>query len=409
MVSPTPRPTPSPSSRSGLTPSEEAEKAASTVPDTTATTGKLGVTGVPKGTKVAVGVEPRRVTRGGIIGTRPTFAETQYLPGDGMKAFASLSNQEKINLLAQLAQIPGLYSRKTAPTQDYLINVAKSQVVPVREEDADALENIMRYADTVGYDYKTAVSYLAQNPTVAQGFFDISGTKAGKQRKIQLTPADALAVELEQSALDYLDVKVSEKEKKAYAKRINDLEKKRGGALTSLERQQLLLDTVQDKARQIFKTDAESPDSLLMRRGALGGTFQLLKETYNDYGIEVNDAAVYKQAINSIRSKQALDNTLGKIRLQAEVVMPSLKSYIEQGLTPREALSSYINLKSKMYGIPENQIKVTDLAPVYSGDKLMPYTEWQKYLYTLPEFKNTQLYQQQRLGDAQALIKNFIG
>ena len=409
MVSPTPRPTPSPSSASALTPSEEAKAEAASVPTTTATTGKTGLTGVPIGTPVLKAQTTSPGPKGRLTRTRNVYAKTQYKSGDGMTVFATLGNQEKIDLLALLAQIPGLYSRKTAPTQEYLVRVSQSGVIPVRPEDAAALENVMRYADTVGDDYKTAVNYLVSNPNIAQGFFDISGTKAGKQREIALTPADALAVELEQSVLDYLDLKTSDKEKKAYAKRVNELEKKRGGALTSLERQQLLLDTVQDKARQVFKGDAESPDSLLMRRGALGGTYQLLKETYNDYGIELDDKTVYKQAINSIRSKQALENTLGKIRLQAEVVMPSLKTYIEQGLTPREALGSYISLKSKMYGIPENQIKITDLAPVYSGDKLMPYTEWQRYLYTLPEFKNTQLYQQQRLGDAQALIKNFIG
>lgn len=409
MVEPTPRPTPSPSTQSGLTPSEEAKKAASTVTTTSGTTGKIGLTGVPVGTPVLKAQTASPGPKGRLTRTRNIYAKTQYKSGDGMRTFATLNNQEKINLLTLLAQIPGLYSRKNAPTQEYLLSISKGGIVAVRPEDAAALEAVMRYADTVGDDYKTSVAFLVQNPNIAQGFFDISGSKVGKQREISLTPADALGVELEQSILDYLDLKVSDKEKKAYAKRINDLEKKRGGALTSLERQQLLLDTVQDKARQVFKGDAESPDSLLMRRGALGGTYQLLKETYNDYGIELDDKTVYKQAINSIRSKQALENTLGKIRLQAEVVMPSLKSYIEQGLTPREALGSYISLKSKMYGIPENQIKITDLAPVYSGDKIMPYADWQKYLYTLPEFKNTQLYQQQRLGDAQALIKNFIG
>ena len=409
MVSPTPRPTPSPSSASGLTPSEEAKAAAANVPTTTATTGKTGLTGVPIGTPILKAETTSPGPKGRGTRTRNIYAKTQYKSGDGMTVFATLNNQEKIDLLALLAQIPGLYSRKTAPTQEYLVNVSKTGIVPIRAEDAAALEGVMRYADTVGDDYKTSVTYLIQNPNVAQGFFDIGGTKVGKAREIALTPADALAVELEQSVLDYLDLKVSDKEKKAYAKRINELEKKRGGALTSLERQQLLLDTVQDKAREVFKGDAESPDSLLLRRGALGGTYQLLKETYNDYGIELDDKAIYKQAINSIRSKQALENTLGKVRLQAEVAMPALKTYIEQGLTPREALGSYISLKSKMYGIPENQIKITDLAPVYSGDKVMPYTEWQKYLFALPEFKNTRMYKDQVLSDGRALVRNFIG
>lgn len=409
MTITSPSPSPSPSPTRNLSPSADAAKAANTVPKTDDTTGTPGLTGVPKGTKVVVGVKPRRITKGRIVGTEPTFAETQYMAGDGMKAFATLSNQEKISLLAELAQIPGLYSRKTAPTQEYLLNLAKSRSVPVRSEDANALEDVMRYADTVGLNYKNAVSYLAQNPTVAQGFFDIAGTKAGKQREIQLTPADALATELEQNFLDYLEVKADKKEVKEYVNRINSLEKKRGGSLTSLERQQLLLDTVQEKAKQIYKDEAGVEDSLLYRKGALGGTFNVIKNTYNDYGVAVDDKTIYKQAVNSIRSRQALENTLNKIKIQAEVAMPAIKSYLQQGLTAREALGSYIGYYSKVMGVPENQVDLGKLAPVWSGDKVMPYTDWEKYVYTLPEIKKSPVFQQQQLNDARALIRNFIG
>ena len=109
-----------------------------------------------------------------------------------------------------------------------------------------ALENVMRYADTTGDSYGDAVNKLLANPTLAQGFFDLAGTKTGAARKIALTPADALVVELQQSLLDYLDVKASKSEAQDYAKKINELEKKRKGPLTQLERQQLLLDTVQE-------------------------------------------------------------------------------------------------------------------------------------------------------------------
>lgn len=409
MVDKTPKPTPSPSPnpKSGLTPSEEARIAAESAPKTTSGAGK-GLTGAPIGTEIIKGIGTVAPFKEGLLPTKVT-AKTQYKYGDGMVAFATLSAPERIQLLAILAQIPGLYSKKTAPTQEYLINVARSKMVPVRKEDVTALENVMRYADTVGEDYKTAAQYLVSNPQVAQGFFDISGTKAGKAKEISLTPADALALELEQSALDYLDFKVTKAEKTAYAKKINDLERKRGGALTALERNQLLIDTIQNKARELFKADEEKPDSLLTRKGALGATFNIIRDEYRDYGIPINDTQIYKQAISSIRSKQALDNILGKVRLQAEVSMPAIKSYIQQGLTPREALGSYINLYSKVYQVPENQVDLTKLAPVYSGDKIMPYQDWQKYIYSMPEFTKTKMYQDQKLEDANTLIRNFIG
>lgn len=401
---PQPMPTPSPRTGSNLTPSAAAQAAGTTVAQ--GTTGKASlIPGVDVGTKVVKGRDTRY--EGSQLITEEIYGTVQYTKGSGAATFATLNNQGKINLLAQLAQIPGLYPKGKAPTQEYLVRIAGSGQVPVRQEDFDALENIMRYADTVGDDYQTSLVFLLSRPDVAKSFFDISGAKGPK--KVKTTPAEALAIELEQSVADYLDIKISDKEKKEYAKKINALELKRGGALTSLERNQLLLDTVQEKAKELYKQEAETEGSLLLRRGALGATFQLLRESYAEYGLPTDEKSLYKEAINSMRSKQALENTLNNIQLRAEVAMPALRDYIRQGLTPRKALGNYINLKSKLYGIPEDQISLDSLAPVWSGDKLMPYTEWQKYLYTQPEFKNTELYGNQRLSDAKALINNFIG
>jgi hypothetical protein len=404
-------PTPTPSSSGNLGPSPEAEKAGDTSPQGSADTKKTGLTGVPVGTPIVKGQEQRPPTRGrGSKRIKKTYGATQYAPGDGARIFGTLNNQEKIDLIALLAQIPGLYNRKEAPTQEYLLRlVSAGGNIAVREEDMDALENVMRYADTTGDSYSDAVNKLVANPAVAQGFFDLAGTKVGAARKIALTPADALVVELQQSILDYLDIKASKSEAESYAKKINDLEKKRGGALTQLERQQLLLDEVQNKAKEVFKDGIDEADSLLMRKGALGGTYNALQQEYRDYGIPIDDKSLYKLAINSIRSKQALENNLGKIRLQAEVAMPALKDYIQQGLSPKEALGTYLAAYSRFTGIPQNQVDLTRLAPVYSGDKVMPFNDWEKYLYTLPEAKDSPVIREQQLSDARTLIRNFIG
>lgn len=411
---PSASPAPSPKPSGNLGPSAEAERAGNTPPQGSADTKKTGLTGVPVGTPIITGEEvirkPRPKTKKYYDVTKKTYGVTQYAPGDGAKIFGTLTNEQKIELLAKLAQIPGLYNRKEAPTQDYLLRLASAGGnIAVREEDMKALENVMRYADTTGDSYGDAVNKLVTNPTLAQGFFDLAGTKVGAARKIALTPADALAVELQQSILDYLDVKASKKEAESYAKKINDLEKKRGGALTELERRQLLLDEVQNKAKEVFKDGIDEADSLLMRKGALGGTYNALREEYKDYGIPIDDTSLYKLAINSIRSKQALENNLSKIKLQAEVAMPALKDYIKQGLSPKEALGTYLAAYSKFTGIPQNQVDLTRLAPVYSGDKVMPFNDWEKYLYTLPEAKNSPIVIEQKLNDSRALIRNFIG
>lgn len=413
ITSPKPNasPAPSPKPSGNLRPSAEAEKAAPGAPQSNAgVKAPKGLTGVPVGTQIVTGQEERPGPKGRGKRIKRTYGATRYAPGDGARIFGILNNEEKVELLTKLAQIPGLYSRNKAPTQDYLLRlVSAGGNIAVREEDMDALENVMRYADTTGDSYGIAVNKLLANPAVAQGFFDLAGTKIGAARKIALTPADALVVELQQSLLDYLDVKASKKEAENYAKKINDLEKKRGGALTQLERQQLLLDEIQNKAKEVFKDGVDEADSLLMRKGALGGTYNALREEYRDYGIPIDDKSLYKLAINSIRSKQALENNLSKIRLQAEVAMPALKEYIQQGLSPKEALGTYLAAYSRFTGIPQNQVDLTKLAPVYSGDKVMPFNDWEKYLYTIPEAKNSPVVKEQKLNDARTLIRNFIG
>lgn len=386
-----------------LGPSEAAVSAANTVEKTTNPKGKTGLIGVPLGTKFVKGTTTRQGPKGGPTKTIKTYGTVQYKRGDGYIAFANKNNEEKIQLLLRLASIPNLYPKGKAPTPEELLAIAPGKIIPITEDDAAALEKVMAAADTVGDDFETMLTNFEANPQLAIATFG-----APKGKKISLTPTDALAMEYEQSVLDYLDVKASKAEKNAYAKAVNEAERKRGGALSQLERQQLLVDSIQNKARQVFKGDA-TPDSDLLRRGALGETYTTLKNTYQDYGVLVDDKLVYKQAIQSLRSKQALDNIIGKIRLQSEVSMPAIKSYIQQGLSPREALGSYIGLYSKIFNVPETQVDLTKLAPVYSGDKVMPYNDWQKYLYSLPEFKNTKLYQEQQFSDARALVRNFLG
>lgn len=388
------------------TPSTEVSAAAleagSTVP-TGQTDKKKGLTGVDIGTKIVKGVEPRKITRGTVVGTKPVYGETRYERGSGATVFATKNNTEKLELLLRLSKIPNLYKEGEAYTEQQILSFAAGATVPLRTQDYEALEKVMFLADTTGDDYETTLTTVEANPALAIAAF---GTQ--KAKKLKLTPAAALALELEQSVMDSLDQKVSKEEKIAYAKRVNEAERKRGGSLTELERREILNDTIQDKARQIFKDTGENA-SELMRRGALGETYNTLRQTYVDYGVPFDDKAVYKQAIQSIRSKQALDNIINKVKLQAEVSMPALKTYIQQGLTPREALGSYITYYSKAMGVPESQVDLMKLNPVVSGDKILPFQDWQKYIQKLPEFKNGPLYRQQQFNDAQILARNFLG
>ena len=321
-----------------------------------------------------------------------------------MTFLQTLNNEQRIAILSKLAQIPGAYgNEKDRPTASYLKSLAASGRITVRPEDAAAVEKLMYISDTVGEDISDTINRFYADPKLAKQTLDISGL-VGK--KISLTPADALRVELNQSFLDYLDVKADKELANQYVDTINKLELKRGGNITQLEREQLLLDFVQKKAMDIFKGDKQ-PDSMLLQRGALGGVYNVLRKTYDAYGIPVDDKSLYKQAVDGIRSRQALENTMQKIGVQAQVAFPALEKYFQQGLTTKEALATYTGIYSKIYGVPENAVEISKMYPVFKGKELMTPEEWQKYLYTLPEFKKTKLYQQRSFSDAEVLMNNF--
>ena len=374
----------------------------------TDTSGPKSLLGVPVGTEIVVSPAtypgPPQTAGGQPVRTPPVTKTVQYVPGDGMTKFLGLTNPEKAEVLAKLREIPGVYPKGQAPTIEYINNGLSQGMVPVRPIDGKALEEVMKYADTVGESYSISLEKLYRQPALAQQFFAIKTTLPTKPK---LTPEASLNLEITQALNDYLDIQVDKKTAKAFVDSVNSLEKKRGTYLTTPERNQLLLDAVQKKAAEMFKGTA-APDSLMLQRGALGGSYNILRKAYDSYGIPVDDKNVYKQAISSIRSQQALENELQKISIQAQVSYPALAEYFKQGLTTREALATYIGIQADLFGKPENTIKVSDLYPVFKGKELMTPQEWENYLYSTPDYKKSRRYTNQMFSDAKTLIRNFV-
>lgn len=368
---------------------------------------RTGLDGRPIGSPVYAGTStsmPPTSSTGRPVPGAFITKKTQYGKGSGMTYLQTLNNKQRIEVLSKLAQIPGAYSNeKYIPTISYLQGLKASGLVTVRPEDAAAVEKLMYVSDSVGENIEDTIDRFFKDRRLAQQTLDASGL-VGK--KISLTPADALRVELTQAMSDFLDTGLDKKLADEYVDTVNKLELKRGGNITQLERQNLLLDFVRRKALDIFKDDKQ-PDSLLMQKGAVGGTFNVLKKTYDAYGVPVDDKTLYKQAIDGARSRTALENAIQKVAVQAQVAFPALTDYFKQGLTTKEALATYIGIKSKIYGMPENSIQISEMYPVFKGKELMSPEEWQKYLYSQPEFKKTKVYQQRTFNDAAVLMRNF--
>lgn len=284
------------------------------------------------------------------------------------------------------------------------------------------LQEIQKVLKTLGYNVKevgalkrTLSEYFAELfPSKDYAEFynklkarQITGEEGGADRK---TPATTLVAEISQAFNDYFDSPIDDKTAKEYANRVRAAENASPSkSISTLERSNILLDIVQKRAAEVYKQSVASGDSSLLEQGALGQTFQQIRNAYDKYGIEATNKQLSQLAMNGIRSKQALENIMGKIQLQAEIAFPALKEYLKQGLTTRDALATHIGMYSKVYNIPENQVKISDLYDAFSEGKLVSPTDWKRILFTKPEFKNTETYQNQLMSDAEYLKRNFLG
>ena len=395
MASSTPKPAPSPSSGQALTPSQEALTAGAPP----ASAGKPGVTGVPTGTQVVVGMTQGRI--GSFPTNIPVVKTTQYAKGDGYVQFVKLSNSEKINLLQTLAQIPGLYAKGKAPTGELLSQMASTLNVAPRPEDVTAIEKVMAYADSVGLDYTTAANNLFNNPKLAQNFFNIKGTVTGA---VSISDPASLSLELDSKFMDLFNTPADKKDTAAYAKEVNAAEKAAQGKLSADQREQILLKYVQKQAASIY---GQGQDKFMSQEGLLGQTVRDLNATYAENGIPVTQQQIYQDSINSLRSSQAKQNVLDKINLQATALYPAIKDYILKGMSARDVLSPYISRYAQIYGVPAAQVPMSKVSVVASGDKLMSLKDWDSVLYRDPDYKLTQDYQNKSMNDVSSLL-NFL-
>lgn len=379
--------------------SDAAIAAGDTVTKGTSTGAKTGLTGVPVGTPVRTG-EGFKVP---FVDPVATYQVTRYAAGDGFKAFTQLDNQQKINLLTKLAQIPGLYATGKAPTVALLNGMVATRMISARPEDIAAIEKVMFYSDTVGEDYNTSVNKFYNNPTLAKNIFDIKGMGT----KISVTPSEALYAEIDTKFQDFFNAKVDKDTAASYAKTIQAIETKRKGGLTAQEKQDILLKYVQDRASVIFADSMKEPGSLLSQPGALGQSFRDIKAAYENNGIPVNDKILYKDSLSAIRSPQAYQNVIDSINMQASVIFPAIKDFILQGKKAKDVLSPYISVYSKIFGIPEDQVKMSEMYDVASGDKLVSLKDYNSSLYKKPEYKLTDDYKNKTTNDVQSLLRSL--
>lgn len=366
--------------KKALTPSQEAESQNPPVGQS----GTKTLLNLPKGTQISVG--------------QGTYTSASELEGDAEKYFAAKTPEQRAALLLRLGQIPNLYPAGQAPTPAYVSSMGNRIVW--RPADATALKNILSVTDQLGdASADVTITNLISNPGLASKYFGkVTSTTA-------VTPGEALSLELENKFLDLFNDKPSKDITNSYIKDVQKLES--SGKSTSDLKENILLKYVQKQAG-VRISESQTPGTpSKIESGALGNIVRNIRGAYADNGIPINDKQIYQQSIDSLRSADAYKNVISNIQLQAATIMPAFKDLIMQGRTVKSILSPYINLRSQILEIPEEQIKVSDMYDVASGEKVIPIQDYKSKLYASNEYRNTSGFKQRSLGDMKALLNAF--
>jgi hypothetical protein len=382
-----------------------AEDTSNNPPVNTGTGASNSLTGLPIGTPVQRGTEPRYTTGGGISPV-PAYVKAQYTKDAPFTVVANMSNQEKADLLLRLASIPNVYPTGMAPTVDFIQRQGVG--ITFRPADYDALTKLMIHADYSGQSYNQSLNDFVKDPGLADKYF---GQVTATPKKIALTSQAALVDDLNARFMDLFETGADKNMAVAYAKEYNKAELAAGGAgLTQTQRENIFQKYVEVTALGRFKTvkgTVDTTDDMKLEAGVLGQTIRQLRGAYSDNGIPVSEKQIYQDAVAGIKNPVALKNKMESINLHAATQMPALKDWIAKGNTARQFLSPYITSYSKIYNVPENQVTVDKFYSAFQGQVPLSVSQWESEELKKPEVKNTEYYQNVRKSDLRAMADAF--
>lgn len=367
----------------GLTPSQDA---ANTNPPPTTSGGKKTLLNLPPNTPIKTG--------------KNTTTSASEIEGNAELFFANKTPAERAALLLRLGQIPNLYPTGQAPNAQYV--GAMGNRIVWRPADATALKNILLIQDQLGdATPDVTLTNLISNPGLSSKFF---GKVSAAPKAV--TPFSALEAEMNAKFQDLFETPADKNMVKAYAKEVNRLESTAGG-ISAQQKEDIFLKYTQKKANDLYNLSQTGMAPGATEKGALGSYVRNIRAAYADNGIPMNEKEIYSKAVSSLRSKDAYNNTINGIQMQAATIMPAFKDLINQGKTAKEILAPYINLRAQILEVPADQIKVTDMYDVASGDKPVSIQDYKNKLYASDAFRKTNAFKERSLGDMQALLKAF--
>jgi len=319
-----------------------------------------------------------------------------YRQGDPELYYGKLNVNDRINLQGNLRNIVGLYAKGKEPK--YLDG-------NFRPEDFDALGKVMAFADISGFanipgasgkpdfpKYGQAILKLQSNPQAAAAYFNY---KVPAGPNYNLTPLDMAAADLSSAHRSILGTDPTTKQIAAYHSAVNKIETNQKGQFSAAQRDALIISSIQKEAAALV-AKASNPDDkdalAKISTGNLGGYINAIRTTYIDNGISFTEDKIRKQGVAALKDKASYDNIIADIHSKAAIFVPAFKDGINAGKSARDVLSPYISMYAKTYGIPEDQVKIDDVAFAGADDKPMMPKDFNMAITNAPKFKTSDTY-----------------
>lgn len=360
------------------------------------TKGKKGGTAIePTPEAAAIKAPQGLVTDSKVITSKGGFklpaGPGQWKPEDVYTVWNKASTADRAQILAAMSGIPGLYKSEDLPPQGNI------QAGIFRDQDFANMSRVLSYSNVTGLTaenandaFRLSLGYLYSNKQAAIDYFG-----APKAKVISTTGYAEAAAGLNDNFTSIFDSKPTEKETKDYLKRLNAAEIKAKGPISAAEKEDILLSTIEQRATGRTKRALAGKETKpgIVETGAFGRLVRDIRSAYADNGLMIDNSKVYKNAIKGLQGQEAVANIKDNIAMSAKIQYPAFASYIDQGRTVAEMLDPYADIYSQTYGVPRNQVQLSNLKFVAKdATKALSTEETQTYLLKQPEYLTTEKY-----------------
>ena len=205
------------------------------------------------------------------------------------------------------------------------------------------------------------------------------------------------------------DIKASRENIKMYAV---DL----GVELNNQQLNALALENLQYKYTvDVLKSKIVQSGTINFGEGAAATTFNTLKQTAFDNGVNYDDAWFRRAATNILTGSNAIEDYDTQIREYAKSAYPTLAKQLDAGFTVRQVASPYIQTMANLWETNATGIDLTNpmLSKALKGldvegnPKQMPLWEFEIDLRKDPQWAYTNNAQQSVMSTARTVLKDF--